>query len=75
MAKAVGKPLHVDMATIRKSRPSSVKVKVEVDLLKEFPKWINVGIKKTSSREIISTWIKILYDYNIVNIAYFKTGA
>ncbi|KAG5610726.1 hypothetical protein H5410_022007 [Solanum commersonii] len=62
MAKAVGKPLHVDMATIRKSRP-------------KFPKWINVGIKKTSSGEIISTWIKILYDYNIANISNFKREA
>ncbi|KAG5610685.1 hypothetical protein H5410_021966 [Solanum commersonii] len=75
MVKEVGKLLHVDMATIRKSRPSYVKVKVEVDLLKEFPKWINVGVKKTSSGEIISTWIKILYDYNIANIADLKTEA
>jgi len=63
MAKAVGKPLHVVMATISKSRPSFVKVKVEVDLLKEFLKRINVGVKKTYSGEIISTWIKFLYDY------------
>jgi len=57
MSKAVGKQLNVDMATIRKSRPSCVKVKVEVNLLKEFPKQINVGVRKISSGEIISTSI------------------
>ncbi|KAG5610744.1 hypothetical protein H5410_022025 [Solanum commersonii] len=36
MAKAMGIPLHVVMATISKSRLSFVKVKVEVDLLKNF---------------------------------------
>ena len=46
MAKAVGIPLHVDMATKNKSRPSWDKVKLEVDLLRDFPKRINVGIKK-----------------------------
>ncbi|WMV54485.1 hypothetical protein MTR67_047870 [Solanum verrucosum] len=63
MAKAVGKPLHVDMATKNKSRSSCAKVKVEVDLLRDFPKLINVGIKKTSSAQILSTWVKIKYDY------------
>jgi len=57
MSKAVGKPLHVVMATISKSRLTFVKVKVEVNLLKEFPKQINVGVRKTSSGEIISTSI------------------
>lgn len=63
MAKAVGKPLHVDMTTKNKFRPSCAKVKVEVDLLRDFLKRINVGIKKVNTREIISTWIKIRSDY------------
>jgi len=63
MAKAVGKPLHVDMATKNKSRPSCAKIKVKVDLLRDFPKRINVGVKKDSSGEIISKWINIKYDY------------
>ncbi|KAH0712101.1 hypothetical protein KY289_008060 [Solanum tuberosum] len=63
IAKAVGKPLHVDMATKNKSRSSCAKVKVEVDLLRDFPKLINVGIKKTSSVQILSTWVKLKYDY------------
>ncbi|KAH0670753.1 hypothetical protein KY290_026152 [Solanum tuberosum] len=55
MEKEVGNPLHVDMATKKKSRPSSAKVKVEVDILRDFPKRNNVGIKKANSGEIIST--------------------
>lgn len=33
LASAVGKPLHLDMATINKTRPSCVRVKILVDLL------------------------------------------
>lgn len=39
------------MAAISKSRPSFVKVMVEVDLLKENLKRINVGVKKKYSGE------------------------
>ncbi|KAF3659982.1 hypothetical protein FXO37_13724 [Capsicum annuum] len=63
MEKVVGKLLHVDMATKNKSRPSCAKVKVKVDLLREFPKRIKVGIKKANSGEIISTWTNIRYDH------------
>lgn len=63
MAKVVEKPLHVDMATKNKSRPSCAKIKVQVDLTKEFPKRINVGIRKSTMGEILSTWIMIRYDY------------
>ncbi|KAK4738908.1 hypothetical protein R3W88_002605 [Solanum pinnatisectum] len=63
LAKAVGKPLHMDMATKNKSRPSCAKIKVEVYLLRDFPKRINVGVKKAISGEIISKWINIKYDY------------
>lgn len=41
-----GKPLQVDMAILNKTRPSCVRVKVEVDLLGEFPTRINVGKRK-----------------------------
>ncbi|KAH0632725.1 hypothetical protein KY284_035511 [Solanum tuberosum] len=43
LAAAVGKPLQVDLATKNQTRPSCARVKVEVDLLSEFPKRINVG--------------------------------
>ncbi|KAH0639783.1 hypothetical protein KY285_036369 [Solanum tuberosum] len=48
LATAVGKPLQVDLATKNQTRPSCAKVKVEVDLLREFPKRINVGMRKKS---------------------------
>ncbi|KAH0761377.1 hypothetical protein KY290_017450 [Solanum tuberosum] len=43
LVAAVGKPLRVDMATSDKTRPSCARVKVEVDLLGEFPKRVNVA--------------------------------
>ncbi|KAG5611035.1 hypothetical protein H5410_022316 [Solanum commersonii] len=39
------------------------RVKVEVDLLREFPKRITVGIKKGSTGKTISIWINICYDF------------
>lgn len=49
LASAVGKPLHVDMATKNQTRPSCARVSIEVeevDLLGEFPKNISVGMKR-----------------------------
>ncbi|XP_059302334.1 uncharacterized protein LOC132054308 [Lycium ferocissimum] len=63
LASAVGKPLQVDMATANKTRPSCARVKVEVNLLSELPKRINIGMKKKSTGEIVDKWIKINYDY------------
>ncbi|WMV07384.1 hypothetical protein MTR67_000769 [Solanum verrucosum] len=62
LAAAVGKPLQVNMVTKNHTRPSCARVKVEVDLLKEFPKRINIGLKR-SNGEIVEKWIKIKYDY------------
>lgn len=46
LAAAIEKPFQVDLATQNKIRPSYTRVKVEVDLLGEFPKRINIGMKK-----------------------------
>ncbi|KAH0672995.1 hypothetical protein KY284_024082 [Solanum tuberosum] len=62
LATAVGKPLQVDMATRNQTRPSCARVKVEVDLLGEFPKRIKIGMKKTNG-EVMETWVRIKYDY------------
>ncbi|KAH0717258.1 hypothetical protein KY285_013289 [Solanum tuberosum] len=37
-------------------------VKVEVDLLGEFPNRINIGVRKQSG-EVVEKWIRIKYDY------------
>ncbi|WMV30685.1 hypothetical protein MTR67_024070 [Solanum verrucosum] len=62
LATAAGKPLQVDMATRNQTRPSCARVKVEVDLLGEFPKRIKIGMKKTNG-EVMETWVRIKYDY------------
>ncbi|KAG5624599.1 hypothetical protein H5410_009817 [Solanum commersonii] len=46
LASAVGKPLQVHMATLNKTRPSCVRVKVEVDLMGVFPNRINHNEKE-----------------------------
>lgn len=45
LAAVVGKPLQVDMDTSNQTRPSCARVKVEVDLLRDFPKRINIGVR------------------------------
>ncbi|KAH0651620.1 hypothetical protein KY290_032943 [Solanum tuberosum] len=62
LAAAVGKPLQVDLATKNKTRPSCARVKVEVNLLKEFPKRIKIGMRR-NNEELMEKWIKINYDY------------
>lgn len=59
---AVGKPLKVDMATNNKTRPSFARVKVEVDLLSNLLKRVDVGIKKKLG-DVVGKWITIKYDY------------
>ncbi|KAK4348318.1 hypothetical protein RND71_031073 [Anisodus tanguticus] len=61
LASAVGKPISIDAATRNKTRPSCAKVKVEVDLLKEHPKQIQIHVAK--GKEIQSKWFPIRYDY------------
>ncbi|XP_049344712.1 uncharacterized protein LOC125809115 [Solanum verrucosum] len=68
-ATTVGKPLHVDMTTLNKTHPSCTRVKVELDMLGEFPKCINVGMRK-KSRKVLERWVTIKYDYVP---KYFKT--
>ncbi|WMV45111.1 hypothetical protein MTR67_038496 [Solanum verrucosum] len=62
VAAAVGKPLQVDMTTKNQIRPSCERVKVEVDLLKEFLKRIKIGMRMQNN-DVAEKWIKIKYDY------------
>lgn len=63
LASAVGKSLHLDMATINKTRPRCARVKVLVDLLAELPKTIRMDIDNESTGEVRIEWVKIQYDY------------
>lgn len=58
----VGKPFQVDMIIYNQIRPRCASVKVEVDLLSEFPKRIKIGIKKFEGK-VMEKWIRIKYDY------------
>lgn len=59
LAAAVGEPLHLDMATINKTRPSCARVKVLVNLLGDLPKKVRMDIVNEATR---TEWVKIQYD-------------
>uniref|UniRef100_M1CMH9 DNA/RNA binding protein n=1 Tax=Solanum tuberosum TaxID=4113 RepID=M1CMH9_SOLTU len=63
LAAAVGKPIQIDQATINKSRPSCARVKVIVDLRKDFPKVIKMNIENEATGEVRSNMVAIRYDY------------
>lgn len=44
LAYAVGKPLHLDMATVNKTHLSCARVKVQLDLLAKRPQFIQMEI-------------------------------
>lgn len=52
----------MDLATQNKTRSSCTRVEVEVYLLGEFPKRINIGMRKKTG-EVVEKWIPIKYDY------------
>lgn len=62
LARAVGKPLQLDMATRNQTRRSYARVKVEVNLLQEFPKRIKIVIRRADG-EVTEKWVLIKYDY------------
>ncbi|KAH0636684.1 hypothetical protein KY289_036599 [Solanum tuberosum] len=59
MASAVGQPLDVDRATYDKTRPSTARVKVEVNLLRILSKRIRVQFNDLVTGEITNVWQKI----------------
>lgn len=63
MVSAVGRPLHVQLATQNGTRPSCAKVKVEVNLLSYFPQRIKIVEDEDESGPEEYKWIKIRYDY------------
>lgn len=62
MAVAVGKPLQVDLAIKNQTILGCARVKVKVDLLRDFPKRINIGLRRKTG-EIVEKWITINYDH------------
>ncbi|KAH0706171.1 hypothetical protein KY285_010690 [Solanum tuberosum] len=62
LASAVGKPIQLDMATINKTRPSCARVKVQVNLLADLPKFVELEIEDPISQSSRVERIKVLYD-------------
>ncbi|KAG5617651.1 hypothetical protein H5410_017475 [Solanum commersonii] len=63
LASAVGKPIHLDLATVNKTRPSCAKVKVQVDLLADLPKCVEMEIVNSTTTESRVEHVKIKYDF------------
>nr|XP_016492994.1 PREDICTED: uncharacterized protein LOC107812412 [Nicotiana tabacum] len=63
LARAVGRPLHVDLPTQNGTRSNCAKVKVEVNLLFNLPQRIKIVEEEDESGHEESKWIKIRYDY------------
>lgn len=63
LASAVGKPMHLDMATINKTRLSCARVKVLVGLLVDLPKKIRMDIENEGIGDIRTEWVKNQYDF------------
>lgn len=67
LATTIGKPIHLDNATINKTRPSCARVKVQVDLLGELPNLVELEvadpIKNTSRVEKIREVYDMLPKY------------
>lgn len=46
LAPAVGKSIHLDIATVNKTRPSCTRVKVQVDVMVDLPKYGRITSEK-----------------------------
>ncbi|XP_055801899.1 uncharacterized protein LOC129871059 [Solanum dulcamara] len=62
IARAIEKPLTVDMATKNQTRPSCAKVKIEVDLTAKLPQRVKINEEDDNTGEVKYKWIKIQYD-------------
>lgn len=63
LASAVGKPLHLDLATINKTRPSCAKVKVLLNLLDNLPTKVRMDILNEMSGTVRTEWVTVRYEY------------
>lgn len=62
LASTVDKPQHVDLATQNKTRRRCACVKVEVDLLAELPKRVQIQVIDEANDVVRSKWIRIQCD-------------
>ncbi|KAF3641418.1 hypothetical protein FXO38_09638 [Capsicum annuum] len=62
LASIVGKLVHLDVATINKTRPSCARVKVQLDLLTERQQYVMIDIENEATKEVRRINVKIKYD-------------
>ncbi|KAH0765449.1 hypothetical protein KY285_001320 [Solanum tuberosum] len=62
IASAVGKPIAIDKATQIKSRPSTTRVKVILDLMEKLPNSIRLQFVDGKSGKLIEVFQEIVYD-------------
>lgn len=63
LASAIGKPIHLDMATVNKTRPSYARVKGQVDIMVDLSKYVKIEIENSTTKEARVEKVKIQYDF------------
>ncbi|KAH0712069.1 hypothetical protein KY289_008028 [Solanum tuberosum] len=59
----MGKPVQLDLATINKTRPSCVRVKIQVDRITNHPEWVEIEVISPRKQSTMIDKIKIHYDF------------
>lgn len=62
LALAIGKPLHLETATLHKTWPNYVRVKVQINLATELPKFVRIVIVDEDKGENYTINMRIQYD-------------
>ncbi|WMV08623.1 hypothetical protein MTR67_002008 [Solanum verrucosum] len=62
IAAAVGKPIHLDKATINNTRPSCARVKVQVDLAADLPRQVEIEVVDNKHNMVRMVAITVQYD-------------
>ncbi|KAG5596223.1 hypothetical protein H5410_037455 [Solanum commersonii] len=63
LATTVGKPVQLDLATINKTRPSCARVKILLDLKRDFPKSVVMDIVNDTTGDSRKEVVHIKYNY------------
>ncbi|KAG5597744.1 hypothetical protein H5410_038976 [Solanum commersonii] len=72
IASAIGKPIAIDKATQIKSRPSTSRVKVILDLMEKLPNSIRLQFVDEKSGKLIEVFQEIVYDNLLLYCNYCK---
>lgn len=63
LAFTVDKPIHIDMATVSKTRPSCARVKMHMDIMDDLPKYVEMEIMNSITEEARVEKVKNQYDF------------